>query len=64
MTDKEVLDMCAEMIHVLEECREKVFDKFGEYNFDAAYFDFDTDLSVKVDHVIIAVKEQWDAMEV
>ncbi len=62
--DEESLQMVSEMVVILEECREKVFEKFEQYHFDPAYFNLDIDLSVKVDHVIIRVKEQWDAMEV
>ena len=63
MTDKEILEMCSEMVFVLEECREGIFGKFDKYGYDAAMFDIDIDLSVKVDRITTRVKEQWDRLE-
>ena len=64
MTDKEILEMCSEMVFVLEKCREGIFAKFDKFGYDAAMFDIDIDLSVKVDHIVIRIKEQWDALSV
>ncbi len=61
MTDKALLDMCAEMVRVLDACREKVFEMFDKYGYDAAYFNLDIDLSVKIDQFTARVKEQWEA---
>ena len=62
-TDKEVIEMCSEFPQVLDDCKEEIFAKFDKYGYDAACFNINIHLSVRVNGIVVQCKEKWKRLE-
>jgi hypothetical protein len=57
--EEEITNMCKDILEMLVKTKKNIIDKFMEYGYDGAYFDFDLLLKVKIDDKSMQVKEKW-----
>lgn len=61
--DDELNELMTAILAQLQECKRLIDTQFDEHGYDAAYFDLDIVLSVKIDTLKVEVTEKWDRME-
>ena len=58
-----MVDLCKDILKLLTKTQEGIFGIFDEHDYDAAFFDLNISLQVKVDDIELKVSEGWDALE-
>jgi len=60
--EEEITEMCKDILEILIKTKNSIKDKFTEYGYDAAYFDVDIRLRVKIDDKVLETKERWNKL--
>ncbi len=56
------LIMCKDILSLLHQCKEEIFEIFHKHGYDSAYYDVTIDLRVQIDEVNLNIKEKWESL--